>query len=195
MPIALSSLQNDRIMHTKCYGLLTDDDLITFYRDFFHAGLHEKFFCELIDGARITTFAISDKSQLQMKDLVGGFFQNLMEDVEQLSTGCPDLSEVTARYPKILTNTFCNPKVAALLNLSENKRVAHPPDRPDVVLKVLKFFLEAQQTRKVAMYATKPEVLEVFEAWEQARRHLGYPIGVFSDISAASAWLLDAPAV
>ena len=191
MPITLSSLQNDRIMHTKCFGVLTDQDLIRFYREFFAAGLQEKYFCELIDGSKISTFAITPQSQLELKELIGGFFQQLVADVQHLTQRQADLKEVSRRYPHLLTNAFCNQNVAELLGLPKNHRIAHPPDDAATILAVLKFFLDRHHNRKVAMYATRREVLEVFHAWEQARRHLGYPVRVFDDLSAASIWLLN----
>jgi hypothetical protein len=190
MPILRAFLQNDRILHTKCHGILTDDDLLGFYRDLFAEQLQHKYLLELIDGSRVTEFAITENSQVRLKEFVGRFFQILSADIAALAEGGGDLPEITARYDRALTNSFCNPMVAHILGLPKNQRISHPPtDRP-TLHKILQFLLEAQINRKTAMFATQEQILDVFRRWEKARRDLGYTIGVFADLSEASAWLL-----
>ncbi|MBU1108169.1 MAG: hypothetical protein KKB51_15965 [Candidatus Riflebacteria bacterium] len=190
MPIVRSSLQNDQILHTRCENVLTDEDLITYYRDFFADGLQEKYFLELIDGSRITEFAITQFSQIKLKDIVEDFFGKLTQDIQYLSSEGADPTKIEENYSRILTNTFCNPQVANLLGLKKNQKISSPPKDRITVVNVLKFYLEALMSRKVAMFSDLEPVFEVFIQWEQARRHLGYPIAVFRDISSASVWLL-----
>jgi len=102
-------------------GILTDEDLLAFYRDLFSDGLHEKYFTELIDGSRITECAITPQSQIELGVFLGEFFEKLTQHVESVSLGKASLDIVSSTYPSLLTNAFCNPTLAKLLGLKRTR--------------------------------------------------------------------------
>jgi hypothetical protein len=191
LPFNFSSLQNDRILHTKAIGIVTNKELLEYYRMILKNGYREKYFIELVDCSKVTKMCIDSEGHAKLSAMMGGIVKKLVKNIELFKDSKISVEKLFRAYPKLLVNEFCNEKFSRIMGLKKNQKQAAPPQNPEIVLALLEAYLDSFINARLAMFGTKPEVLDVFYDWQRKSRKIGYAVEVFDDIAAACSWLLD----
>ncbi len=190
MPFEFATLLEDQILHTKVSGVVTNQELIDYYRMIHNQVYREKYFIELVNGAKITRMCVDEDGHKQLSALIGGTVQKLIKNIELLKADKIQISELYTIYPKLLTNEFRLEKFSKALGLSKNQKQAQPPNDPEKILAILNAYLDSFLNGRLAMLGKTPEVIEVFLDWKEKSKNIGYSVEVFEDLAQACTWLL-----
>jgi hypothetical protein len=193
MPFKFSTLQDDKILHTRGIGKVTNKDLIEYYQMILSKGYREKYFVELVDCSKVTEMLVDSNGHEQLSKLVGGTIEGLIKNIELLKADKISIKSLFSIYPKLLINEFRIEKFSKVLGLKKNQKQATPPKDPKKVLSLLEAYLDSFINAKLAMYGKTPQVLDIFYDWKAKSRKFGYSVEVFDDLSSACAWLLNHP--
>ena len=193
MPFKFSTLLEDKVLHTRGVGKVTNKDLIDYYQMILDKGYREKYFIELVDCSKVTKMLIDNNGHEQLSALIGGTVETLIKNIELLKANKIHVSKLYPIYPKLLINEFRIEKFSKVLGLKKNQKQADPPRDPKRVLGLLEAYLDSFINARLAMYGKIPQVLDVFYDWKAKSRKFGYSVEVFDDLSSACAWLINVP--